>query len=80
MILIRGVHNAIKYLGRYNHRIAISNNKIINVTHDAITFKYKSYQTNGKMKIMSLHPVEFITGFAMHILPPKFLKCAVMAF
>jgi len=71
---LHGAHNAIEYLGRYTHRIAISNNRIISVTDDAVTFKYKSYKTDGKMKIMSLHPIEFIRRFTMHILPPGFIK------
>ena len=71
---LHGAHNAIEYLGRYTHRIAISNSRIISVTDDAVTFKYKSYKTDGKMKIMSLHPIEFIRRFAMHILPPGFIK------
>jgi len=71
---LHGAHNALEYLGRYTHRIAISNNRIVSVTDDAITFKYKSYKTDGKMKIMSLHPIEFIRRFTMHILPRKFVK------
>ena len=71
---LHGAHNAIEYLGRYTHRIAISNNRIISVSDHAVTFKYKSYKTDGKMKIMSLHPIEFIRRFTMHILPPGFIK------
>lgn len=71
---LHGAHNAIEYLGRYTHRIAISNNRIISVSDHAVTFKYKSYKTDDKMKIMSLHPIEFIRRFTMHILPPGFIK------
>ncbi|MEA1974201.1 MAG: transposase, partial [Bacillota bacterium] len=71
---LHGAHNAIEYLGRYTHRIAISNNRIISVTDDQVTFKYKSYKSDGEMKIMSLHPIEFIRRFTMHILPPGFIK------
>jgi len=71
---LHGAHNAIEYLGRYTHRIAISNSRIISVTDDAITFKYKNYKEDGEMKIMSLHPVEFIRRFTMHILPHGFIK------
>jgi hypothetical protein len=71
---LHGAHNAIEYLGRYTHRIAISNNRIISVSDDAVTFKYKSYKNDGEMKIMSLHPIEFIRRFTMHILPPGFIK------
>lgn len=71
---LNGAHNAIEYLGRYTHRIAISNSRIISVTDTAVTFKYKSYKNDGEMKIMSLHPIEFIRRFTMHILPPDFIK------
>lgn len=71
---LHGAANAIEYLGRYTHKIAISNNRILSVTDDTVTFLYKSYKTGGKMKIMRLHPVEFIRRFTMHILPPGFIK------
>ena len=68
-----GAENVIRYLGKYTHRIAISNSRILSVTDTAVTFKYKDYKTN-EIRIMSLHPVEFIRRFTMHILPKGFVK------
>lgn len=71
---MHGAKNAIEYLGNYTHRIAISNSRIVSATDTAIAFKYKDYESNGKIKIMTLHPVEFIRRFTMHILPAGFVK------
>ena len=71
---LEGAKNAIEYLGQYTHRIAISNSRIVSIDEQKITFKYKSYKSDGKIKVMSLHPVEFIRRFTMHILPPGFVK------
>jgi hypothetical protein len=71
---LNGAKNAIEYLGNYTHRIAISNSRIVSVTDEAVTFKYKDYKNNGEIKLMKLHPVEFIRRFTMHILPKGFIK------
>ena len=68
-----GAGNAIEYLGRYTHRIAISNNRIINVTDDDVTFSAKDYRTNQNIEI-TLGGVEFIRRFLMHVLPKGFVK------
>jgi predicted Zn-ribbon and HTH transcriptional regulator len=66
--------SVIKYLGRYTHRIAISNQRILEITNDTVTFRYKDYADNDKLKTMSLSGVEFIRRFLMHILPLGFVK------
>jgi len=68
-----GAENVIRYLGKYTHRIAISNSRILSITDTAVTFKYKDYKTNEN-RIMSLHSVKFIRRFTMHILPKGFVK------
>ena len=64
----------IRYLGRYTHRVAISNNRIIGEENGEVTFKYRDYKDNKKMKEITLKAHEFIRRFLMHILPPRFMK------
>ena len=64
----------IKYLGRYTHRVAISNNRIIKEENGEVTYKYRDYKDNKKQKEMTLKAEEFIRRFLLHILPPRFMK------
>lgn len=77
---LHGAHNAIEYLGRYTHRIAISNNRIVSVSDHAVTFKYKSYKTDGKMKIMPFIPLSLLEDSPCTFYHRVLLKCAIMAF
>lgn len=63
----------IQYLGRYTHRVAISNERIIKVEGEEVTFKWRDYKDN-KMKEMTVNIQEFIRRFLLHILPPHFMK------
>jgi len=63
----------IEYLGRYTHRIAISNSRITDYDKDQVSFKYKDYKTN-KTKVMTLTNQEFVRRFLMHVLPERFVK------
>ncbi len=63
----------IEYLGRYTHRIAISNSRITDYDQDKISFKYKDYKTR-KNKVMTLTSQEFVRRFLMHVLPERFVK------
>ncbi|MFV8348037.1 IS91 family transposase [Flavobacterium sp. ZB4P13] len=67
-------HSVVEYLGRYTHKIAISNNRIQNIDVQNVTFAYKDYKQNGFKKQMTLSHAEFIRRFAMHILPKRFVK------
>ncbi len=64
----------IEYLGRYTHKIAISNYRLLQVSQRHIRFKYKDYKDSAKQKEMTLSTPEFIRRFAMHILPHKFVR------
>ena len=66
--------SVIKYLGRYTHRVAISNERILSEENGEVTFKYRDYKDNNKMKEMTIKAEEFIRRFLLHILPPKFMK------
>jgi len=68
-----GADKVIEYLGRYTHRIAISNSRILTIDSKGITFRLKDYRT-GEHTTMTLEPKEFIRRFLMHVLPCGFVK------
>jgi hypothetical protein len=69
-----GPQSVIEYLGRYTHKIAISNHRIKNIERDKITFSYKDYRQMAATKEMTLDALEFIRRFALHILPKGFVR------
>ena len=77
-----GPHAVIEYLGRYTHKIAISNHRIcsINDQQQTVTFDYKDYTAQGKQKQMTLTAAEFIRRFKQHILPKRcrIIHCELM--
>ena len=64
----------LEYLGRYTHKIAISNHRIKAIQENEVTFSYKDYRNGGKQEMMTLEPMEFIRRFSMHILPKAFVR------
>ena len=64
----------IEYLGRYSHKIAISNYRLIHADQHKITFSWKNYRLAGQSKPMELPIGEFIRRFALHILPKRFVR------
>lgn len=64
----------LEYLARYSSRVAISNDRIVAVENNKVTFRWKDYQDKGKRKLMELDAVEFIRRFMLHILPEGFCK------
>lgn len=67
-------HSVVEYLGRYTHKIAISNHRILAMENDRVTFAYKDYRHGGQKKQMTLKAEEFIRRFALHILPRGFVR------
>lgn len=63
----------IRYLGRYTHRVAISNNRILKIEDGKVTFSWRDYR-DGKKKNMTLSAIEFLRRFMLHILPTGFRK------
>ena len=66
--------SVIEYLGRYTHKIAISNHRIKSIENTAVTFSYKDYRHQGNTQEMTLDAIEFIRRFSMHILPKGFVR------
>jgi hypothetical protein len=69
-----GPKQVIEYLGRYTHKVAISNNRILDINAQEVTFAYKDYHDKGKTKSMKLEGVEFLRRISQHILPKGFTK------
>lgn len=68
------VGNVIEYVGRYSFKIAISNERIKCIGNHQVTFEYKDYKDNGKIKLMTIDALEFIRRFLLHVLPDNFTK------
>ncbi len=68
-----GMTSVLKYLGRYTHRVAISNSRLLTLTDKTVSFNYKDYRT-GSRKAMQLNTVEFVRRFIQHVLPKGFFK------
>lgn len=69
-----GPQQVVEYLGRYTHKVAITHHRILHITDQAITFRYKDYSDADKIKEMTLSPWEFLRRFEQHILPKGFVK------
>lgn len=69
-----GVENVVNYLARYSHRIAIANHRIINITKQEVSFRYKDYKDGARQKVMTLTGTQFLQRFCLHILPDRFRK------
>ena len=75
-----GPEQVLEYLGRYTHRVAISNNRIISIGNGQITFTYRDRERNNETRIMTLHAHEFIRRFLLHVLPMGFVKIRYFGF
>ncbi len=70
-----GPKGVVEYLGRYTHKSAISNGRILSVSEtDGVSFSYKDYRTEGAKKVMNLSGEEFLRRWCMHILPHGFRR------
>lgn len=70
----KNASKVIEYLGRYTHRVAISNNRISALNDGKVTFSWRDYRNRSKKKTMTLTADEFIRRFMLHILPSGFRK------
>jgi hypothetical protein len=69
-----GPLQVIEYLSRYTHKIAISNQRLTDISDDTVSFTYKDYRQEGNKKTMTINGTEFIRRFAQHILPKGFVR------
>jgi len=69
-----GVQGVLQYLGRYTHRIAISNNRILNIRNGDVSFLWRDYADQNRLKTMTLKADEFIRRFLLHVLPSRYVR------
>ena len=69
-----GPEQVFNYLGRYTHRIAISNHRIIDISDGKVSFSWKDYSDSSKKKVLRLDAVEFLRRFLLHVLPKGFVR------
>jgi len=65
-----GPQHVLEYLGRYTHRVAISNRRLLTLENGRVSFAWKDYRDAGKSKVMTIPAEEFIRRFLQHVLPP----------
>jgi putative transposase/transposase-like zinc-binding protein len=70
----KGPATVLKYLARYTHKTAISNSRLISLTDDQVTFRWKDYAHGSRRGTMTLEAVEFVRRFLMHVLPTGFVR------
>ena len=68
-----GPEQVIEYLGRYTHKVAIGNHRLLNVDETGVSFSWRDYRDNIE-KVMPLEGAEFLRRFCMHILPKRFVR------
>ncbi len=75
-----GPQQVLDYVGRYTHRVAISNNRLRDVEDGQVTFDWKDYRHNHRQKKMTLSAEEFIRRFLIHVLPEGFQRIRYYGF
>jgi hypothetical protein len=70
----KNAETVIDYVGRYTHRVAITNDRLLTMQGDRVTFRYRDRKDHDAVKLMSLEVSEFIRRFLLHILPDGFMK------
>ncbi len=70
--------SVLEYLGRYTHRVAISNTRLISMENGKVNFSYRDYRKSGRYFKMGLSSLEFVRRFSQHILPSGFYKIRYM--
>jgi len=69
-----GPEHVLRYLGRYTHRMAISNHRITAFDGESVSFLWRDYAHGGKQRVMTLDAVEFLRRFFLHVLPKGFVR------
>ena len=69
-----GPQQVLDYLGRYTHRVAISNNRLVDFADGEVAFAWKDYHHESRHKVMRLDAQEFVRRFLLHVLPPGFQR------
>jgi hypothetical protein len=75
-----GPEQVLKYVARYTHRIAISNNRLLDIDDGKVQFRWKDYRNGHRQKTMTLGADEFIRRFLLHVLPNGFQRIRYFGF
>jgi len=75
-----GPEQVLRYLGRYTHRVAISNHRLLTFDGECVTFRWKDYAHGGKQRKMTLPASEFLRRFFLHVLPKGFVRIRYFGF
>ncbi|MCR4926748.1 MAG: IS91 family transposase [Lachnospiraceae bacterium] len=70
----KGAHEVFRYLGKYTHRIAISNRRLISIDHENVSFMAKDYKDDARYKPFTMSGKSFLSLFLMHVLPKGFVR------
>jgi hypothetical protein len=69
-----GPQRVLKYLGRYTHRVAISNHRLVSIDNGVVCFRWKDYAHHNQVKVMALPATEFLRRFLLHVVPSGFRR------
>jgi hypothetical protein len=72
--------HVLQYLARYTHRVAISNHRLVDVTDDTVSFRWKDYRHGSQVRTLSLPSEEFLRRFLLHVLPKRFVRIRYFGF
>jgi hypothetical protein len=75
-----GPEQVLDYVGRYTHRVAISNNRLLDIEAGRVSFQWKDYRDQDQRKSMTLSAEEFIRRFLLHVLPDGFQRIRYYGF
>jgi hypothetical protein len=75
-----GPAQVLDYVGRYTHRVAISNNRLVSMDDGKVSFRWKDYRDDNRQKTMTLPAQEFIRRFLIHVLPDGFHRIRYFGF
>jgi hypothetical protein len=75
-----GPQQVLDYVGRYTHRVAISNNRLLKIDNGQVVFRWKDYRDRSQQKTMTLEADEFIRRFLLHVLPHGFQRIRYYGF
>ena len=72
--------HVLHYLARYTHRVAISNHRLVDVTNDTVSFRWKDYRHGNQVRTLTLDVDEFLRRFLLHVLPKRFVRIRYFGF
>ena len=75
-----GPEQVLAYLGRYTHRVAVSNHRLVKMTDGTVSFRWRDYADGNKEKLMTVEACEFIRRFLLHVLPDGLCKIRYYGF